>query len=137
MCGTDMDKTNKELIGKLKNLDLLHNAILLGEQKNMPAIYNSIDLLICPSLTESFGLVALEAVACGTNVVCSDIPAFRKFINKNNLIKSNNHKLFAERIKYILKNKQEIDYDKNQLRKEIFKNYNIKNTFRDYYKIYQ
>lgn len=48
----------------------------------MPAFYGSLDCLIVPSLnsTESFGLVQVEAMLCGTPVVASDLPGVRQAV---------------------------------------------------------
>ncbi len=48
------------------------------EQKDLPALYTGADALICPSLYEGFGMPALEARACGTRVIASDIPELRE-----------------------------------------------------------
>ena len=46
----------------------------------MAAFYSHIDLLVVPSLngTESFGLVQIEAMMCGTPVVASNLPGVRQ-----------------------------------------------------------
>ena len=45
-------------------------------QEDMPALYRLADALVFPSIKEGFGLVALEAMACGTPVVVSNIAPF-------------------------------------------------------------
>ena len=42
-------------------------------QKSLPAYYATADVVVMPSLYESFGMVALEAMACGTPVVASEV----------------------------------------------------------------
>jgi len=46
----------------------------------LPAWYNAAELFIYPSLLEGFGLPVLEAMACGTPVICSDIPVLREIV---------------------------------------------------------
>lgn len=42
-------------------------------QDRLPEFYRAADLVVVPSYSESFGLVAIEAQACGTPVVASDV----------------------------------------------------------------
>ncbi|MEI2420540.1 glycosyltransferase, partial [Arthrospira platensis SPKY2] len=49
--------------------------IFLGKrgQDTLPYYYSAADVLVMPSHYESFGMVALEAMACGTPVVASQV----------------------------------------------------------------
>jgi D-inositol-3-phosphate glycosyltransferase len=42
-------------------------------QETLPYYYNAADVVVMPSDYESFGLVALEAMACGTPVIASEV----------------------------------------------------------------
>ena len=44
-------------------------------QDQLPPYYSAADVLVVPSYYESFGLVALESLACGTPVVATDVGA--------------------------------------------------------------
>jgi glycosyltransferase-like protein len=47
---------------------------------HMPALYRAADVLVMPSLREGFGLVVLEALACGTPTVTSAIAPFTEHL---------------------------------------------------------
>lgn len=49
-------------------------------QHELAALYRAADAVIVPSHSESFGLVALEAQACGTPVVTSDVGGLRSVV---------------------------------------------------------
>lgn len=48
---------------------------------DMPALYRLADVLVTPSLREGFGLVALEALACGTPLVAARIAPFTEYLD--------------------------------------------------------
>ena len=82
-----------------KNLDKI---IILGEIKRPEKILNAIDILVCPSITESFGLIALESILCGTPVVVSNIRAFKMVLQNYFLVNSYTSKSFKEKIIFLL-----------------------------------
>ncbi len=43
------------------------------KHEELPLFYNAADVCVVPSYYETFGLVALESIACGTPVVASDV----------------------------------------------------------------
>ncbi len=49
-------------------------------QAQLPAYYSAADIFALPSHTESFGLAALEAMACGTPVVVSRVGGLKTFV---------------------------------------------------------
>jgi D-inositol-3-phosphate glycosyltransferase len=58
-----------------RELGLGDLVVFLGKraQSSLPYYYSAADVLIMPSHYESFGMVALEAMACGTPVVASQV----------------------------------------------------------------
>jgi len=44
----------------------------------LPGLYHQAELLVLPSRDEGFGFPVLEALACGTPVLCSDIQALHE-----------------------------------------------------------
>ncbi|CAI8008024.1 D-inositol 3-phosphate glycosyltransferase [Geodia barretti] len=50
------------------------------KQEQLPAYYSASDVFVLPSWYESFGLVALEAMSCGTPVVVSRVGGLKTFV---------------------------------------------------------
>ena len=57
------------------DLGLDQSVIFLGkrDQDKLPYYYSAAEVLVMPSHYESFGMVALEAMACGTPVIASEV----------------------------------------------------------------
>ena len=49
-------------------------------QVDLAALYRAADVVLMPSRSESYGLVALEAQACGTPVVAADVGGLRRAV---------------------------------------------------------
>jgi N-acetyl-alpha-D-glucosaminyl L-malate synthase BshA len=57
----------------VKRLGLDDQVILLGKQENLEELYSISDLMLLLSEKESFGLVALEAMACGVPCIGTNV----------------------------------------------------------------
>ena len=58
---------------KVEQLQLAEDVLFAGRvpDDDLPALYSGADCFLMPSLYEGFGIPVLEAMACGTPVVCS------------------------------------------------------------------
>jgi glycosyltransferase involved in cell wall biosynthesis len=77
---------------------------------NQIAIYYTMaDVFITYSYaSEGFGLTPIEAIACGTPVICSDIKVFREILQDNAIfVKPKNPKLLSEAIYRLLTNESD------------------------------
>jgi len=63
----------QQLQARVRDLKLAERIHFLGsiEQKELPFYYAAADVCTMPSFYESFGMVAIEAMACGTPVIAS------------------------------------------------------------------
>ncbi|WP_337103440.1 N-acetyl-alpha-D-glucosaminyl L-malate synthase BshA [Paenibacillus sp. YIM B09110] len=57
---------------KIKNMGLEDRVVFLGKQEDVAQVISLADVLLLPSEKESFGLVALEAMACGVPTIGSN-----------------------------------------------------------------
>lgn len=67
----------------------IENIIFTGKisEDKMAEFYASLDVFALPSINslESFGMVQVEAMLCGTPVVASDLPGVRTIVNKTGM----------------------------------------------------
>ena len=77
------------------------------DQQELPLYYNASDVLVIPSYYESFGLVALEAMACGIPVIASRVgglPTTVKDSKTGYLVPWRCPDPFADKLQIILNN---------------------------------
>lgn len=66
-----------------RQLELCDKVKFLGKQDGLVEILASSDLFLIPSQSESFGLAALEAMACGLPVISSSVGGLPELIKHN------------------------------------------------------
>lgn len=79
------------------------------DHERLPYFYSAADVCVVPSFYESFGLVALEAMACGTPVVASRVGGLAGTVRDSEtgyLIPWRCPEPFAERIEILLGNEE-------------------------------
>ncbi|GAB4504703.1 MAG: glycosyltransferase [Anaerolineales bacterium] len=80
--GGDPDARHQDMSAEMARLQKLCDDLCMGRmvlflgkraQDTLPYYYSAADVLVMPSHYESFGMVALEAMACGTPVIASQV----------------------------------------------------------------
>jgi glycosyltransferase-like protein len=79
----DHDAYGRLFLQRLNELALKQAVTLTGplDDADIPALFRTADVLAMVSLREGFGLVVLEALACGTPVVASKIAPFTEYLD--------------------------------------------------------
>ncbi len=73
-----------KLLQNIGELNLEEQVILVGymSRERLARLYNGAEVLVLPSLYEGFGLPILEAMSCGTPVVCSNVSSIPEVAGK-------------------------------------------------------
>lgn len=113
----DADEWPPELkkLSEIREILGIHNSVkFVGrkEPEELPKYYNAADLMVMPSHYESFGITAVESMACGTPVITTDVTGVSRLIDKKHsiLITSANNPIgLAQRIGTLLSDKKEYE----------------------------
>ena len=81
LVGDGPDRSECERI--CRQLELCDKVKFLGKQDGLVEILSSSDLFLIPSQSESFGLAALEAMACGLPVISSSVGGLPELVKHN------------------------------------------------------
>ena len=73
--GDDMERLRKRAV-ELRVADRIRFAGYVSAERKVELLRQSW-VVVCPSLKEGWGLTNIEANACGTPVVCADVPGLR------------------------------------------------------------
>ena len=124
------DKNCQDEVNRLrrlsKSLKIESSVTFLGlvEQEKLPYFYSAADVCVFPSHYESFGLVALESLACGTPVVATDVGGIRSVVRDGEtgyIVLDNVPQLLAEKITLALSTPRAKTDASCSIRESVFK----------------
>ena len=137
MVGDGPEKEKAEIL--CMELGIYDKVIFFGNSNEIDKILCLTDLFLLPSETESFGLAALEAMACGVPVISSNsggLPEFN-FEGISGYLSNvgNVEEMAANAIKILKDDKTLSEFKANAL--EVAKKFDIKNILPKYEALYQ
>jgi len=109
------------------------------DEREMPYLYSSHDILLSPAVREGFGLAVAEAMACGLPVVASNCSAIPELIDHEKggfLCDVGDVSAFAERINQLSESKELRKEMGEYNRKKIEKLFTIDKMVKNYAKIF-
>lgn len=99
-------RSNLENLAEELKLDTVY---FLGAQSHeqMVKLFNVADVAAMPSIFEAFGLVALEALACGTPVIAGNVGGFGRIVNNEigYLMNPGDYETLAEKITIFIRDR--------------------------------
>jgi D-inositol-3-phosphate glycosyltransferase len=106
--GDENSQSEMERLQKLsRKLHIESSVTFLGmiKHEKLPCFYSAADVCVIPSYYESFGLVALESMACGTPVVANNVGDLKSIIHQGGtgyVVMDNAPHCLAEKIALLL-----------------------------------
>ncbi len=107
----EMNAEMARLQDMVDELKIENFVIFLGKQNQqmLPYYYSAAEVVVMPSHYESFGMVALEAMACGTPVVASQVGGLAFLVRDGVtgfVVPGNDVQTLAKRLVELIKNKE-------------------------------
>lgn len=109
------------------------------ENKDVPIYMNKMDIVALPSLSESFGVAALEAESCGRPVVCSDVGGLKEVVSDSKtgyIFKSEDIVDLKNKLKLLVENEALMHSFSSSGRKFVLDNYDWKDNANHMHNIY-
>jgi D-inositol-3-phosphate glycosyltransferase len=107
--GSTSDAERTRLQRMARGLGVDHRLLFLDAvpQKELPLYYSAADVCVVPSFYETFGLVALEALACGTPVIAAKVGGLQHTVSDGKtgyLVPWHCPEPYAEKLEVLLTN---------------------------------
>ncbi len=135
---------NKEYIRIKKSIrekKLMGKVIFLGSKKQseLKKYYSAAEALVIPSFYESFGLVPVEAMACGTPALVSRIGEMRYLVQEGRngfSFPPDNPSSLASCLEHFFSNKENL-WDREKIRQNVIKNFSWEKTAEKTYALFR
>jgi N-acetyl-alpha-D-glucosaminyl L-malate synthase BshA len=124
----------------VKELKLGDHVYFLGEQDHLEPLFFCADLFLLPSEQESFGLTALEAMACGVPVICAETGGLPEVISHGEtgfLFPIGEIRKMAENAVDLLRNPERHELFRNQARRRASQCFNADQIIPQYEAYYE
>ena len=138
LVGSGMSSDNHELMQLIRDCDVNDCVILAGPIDNVPEVMNAIDLHVLSSIGESFPNVVVEAMACGTPCVVTNVGDSALIVGDAGwVVPPSNSRTFAEGVELALKELTTTDRRVlGQAARNRIKNYSIERMAGSYVEIW-
>lgn len=103
VCGVGPNKDM--LLAEAERMGLKDNVILAGYRSDIPDVLNAADIFVFPSFHEGMPVSALEAMACGLPIICSEIRGNVDIIREGDngyLFQPSDVETLARKLEYLL-----------------------------------
>lgn len=134
-----------KLVDRINKLNLASRIKIIPEvdEKTLHSYYKACDLFVLPSVekSETYGIVQIEAMACGKPVICTDLGTGTTFLNQHEktgiVVPPRHTKLLAEAIDKLITN-QELRKNLGMYGKDrALREFTDKKMVEETYKVYQ
>ena len=127
-----------------KELQIEDKVIFKGyiSNEDVPNALNDMDIFVVPSIlnSESFGVVAVEAMACEVPVIVSDVDGLKEVVVNNEtgfVVPKRSSKEIANKIKILIENNDVVKKFKKNARERVLKLYDWNKNVENMIKIYK
>ncbi len=131
---------HQHLIKEVNKMGLQEKVRFLGRMSTItPRLISALDVLVQPSLTESFGLVVVEAFACGVPVVATDVGGLPEIVQdgENGFLVAPRHPAaIADKVTWLLDHYDEARKMGERGREYVSRRFDIKVAAQKYHDLY-
>ena len=137
LAGGGVNENNIVLKKLIIKYDLINEIHLLDLRNDTCAIMNALDVHVVSSSSESGPIVVLEAMACGTQCVTTDVGDAARLVDKfGAVVPPRNSLAIAEELKKIaIKNR--VNYSRQEIRHHIEENHSLRFMINDYSQVWE